>query len=451
VTDALSATLVLVILSGLMGAVRFWQHRRSVHPELSRKALHIGMGVITLAFPWLFQSSLSVFLLALTSASALVTVRIVPHLGKVGDVLHRVGRKSFGEIYFPFGVALLFFASGGDPMLYWPPLLLLTFADSIAALTGIAFGRLHYTTDDGAKTVEGSVAFFVTAFAATAVSLGMWSTLDWEIVLLVSLLFGMIGVLLEAVAWRGLDNLFIPVLGFLFLDAFLILEPFNLIWRLALLGALLLFAFSRKRRTTLNDSALLGVALFGYLSLVVGGILWTLPPLLLFLFYPRLVPYFPDSRANVQPAAGVLAVAGPGLFWLLLHRLSHDPSYLLPYTFTFAAHLGIIWVARWLEGGHRVSACRLLRHAGLPTVLIVVLPLGAGMERSGGLFLYFIAALLATAVTCHLSARHFCLQSSGGQPVPACWFFRGGLVFALSLGLHLAIDLWLQITASPVQ
>ncbi len=440
--DTISAVIVLAALGGLMALVRVWQNRRTVHPELARKALHIGMGTITLTFPWLFESRLSVVLLALAAAAVLIAVRILPRLGGIGNVLHGVGRKSLGEIYFPFGVAILFFASHGDPMLYTPPLLLLTFADSLAALTGVAFGSRHYTTDDGAKSIEGSVAFFVTAFFATFVALVIWSPLEWKTILLVAVLFGMIGVLLEAIAWRGLDNIFIPVLGFLFLDAFLVLEAFDLLWRVALLGGFLVFAFVWKARTTLNDSALLGSALYGYLTLAVGGVMWMLPPLILFLFYPRLVPYHSETRENTQPAAGVLAVGAPGLFWLLLYRLSPDPLYLLPYTFTFAAHLGIIWVARWMRDERRLSNQRLIVHAVVSTLLIVVLPLGVVMERTTGLILYFVASLLATALACHLAARHFIPRQCAGEPASRCWLFRGSLVFALSVILHLAITIW---------
>lgn len=441
-TDGLSAGIVFVALSGLLGFVRLWQQKWALHPELARKALHVGMGAITLAFPWLFESSLSVFLVAVGAMATLVAVRPFSRLKGLGGVLHGVGRKSLGEIYFPVGVAMLFFASGSDPILYWPPLLLLTFADALAALAGVAFGTRHYTTDDGAKTIEGSIAFFAVAFVATALSLRIWGSFDWTLTLLISLLFGLIGVLLEAIAWRGLDNFFIPVLGFLFLDVFLTLGPLDLGSRLILLSALLLFTFLWKRHTTLNDSALVGAALYGYLTLVVGGLLWALPPLLLFLFYPHLIPYRPDSGANDQPAAGVLAVAAPGLFWLLFYRLSGDLSLLFAYNFTFAAHLGIIWVARWLEGDRRLSAQRLLVQAVLSTMLVVVLPLAMGIERSTGLLLYFAAALLATALACHVASRHFSPTHGVEETPPPCWFFRGSLVFSLSLALNLTIVTW---------
>ncbi len=441
-TDAISAVFVFLILGGLMGAVRFWDKRRNLHPELARKLIHVGMGVVTLAFPWLFSSAISVFLVAAGATATLVAVRTLPRLGGVGNLLHGVTRKSLGEFYFPFGVAILFFASEGEPALYWPPLLLLTFADALAALAGVAFGSRRYTTDDGVKTVEGSAAFFLVAFVATAFSLGLWSSLDWPRIIIVSLLLGLIGVLLEAIAWRGLDNLFIPVLGFLFLDAFLELGFAELGWRLGALAGLILFTHLWKRRTTLNDSALLGSALFGYLAIAVGGPSWTIPPLLLFLFYPRLVPYLPDQRGNSQPAAGVLSVAAPGLFWLLFHRLTGDPLLLFSYSFTFAAHLGIIWVARWLEGGEDLSLKRLLVHAIFSTGLVVILPLGFEIELTKGLYVYFAGTLFGTALACQIATHHFSKLKNPGEPVPGCWIFRGSLVFALSLILHLAIVAW---------
>ena len=39
----------------LMLGLKLYRDRHSTHPELLRKYVHIGMGLVTLTFPWLFH------------------------------------------------------------------------------------------------------------------------------------------------------------------------------------------------------------------------------------------------------------------------------------------------------------------------------------------------------------------------------------------------------------
>src|SRR5262249_18012010 len=152
----------------------------SPHPEVVRKLLHMGMGLVTLSFPWLFDETWPVIVLAVLSIALLTSARLVAGLkSSLGSVVSGVARASLGEISFPVGVAVLFVLlihGGAAPfdlraVLYCIPVLLLTLADAAAALIGITYGRLQYPTADGVKSAEGSVAFFACAFFCTHVPL----------------------------------------------------------------------------------------------------------------------------------------------------------------------------------------------------------------------------------------------------------------------------------------
>ena len=39
----------------LLGAVTWWRKTSEPPPELTRKAVHVGMGLIALSLPWLFD------------------------------------------------------------------------------------------------------------------------------------------------------------------------------------------------------------------------------------------------------------------------------------------------------------------------------------------------------------------------------------------------------------
>ena len=70
----LGILLVLAVLFSLMAALKVYAHRCKPHPELVRKLLHIGMGLLTLSFPWLFNALWPVWLLAAIAVAHLVAV-----------------------------------------------------------------------------------------------------------------------------------------------------------------------------------------------------------------------------------------------------------------------------------------------------------------------------------------------------------------------------------------
>lgn len=133
----LSIALVLVTLGGVVVTLYQWQRRASPHPELVRKLLHIPMGLMTLSFPWLFDTALPVLIMGSLAIATLLALRYYrPLASRFGQVLGGVKRRSWGEIYFPISVMLLFALAPQQPLLFCVPILILTIADAIAALIG---------------------------------------------------------------------------------------------------------------------------------------------------------------------------------------------------------------------------------------------------------------------------------------------------------------------------
>src|SRR5439155_15297069 len=67
---------VLAVLGALLAGLRLWQRRTAPHPELVRKLLHMGMGLVTLTFPWVFDTAWPVLLLASASVLGLLALRL---------------------------------------------------------------------------------------------------------------------------------------------------------------------------------------------------------------------------------------------------------------------------------------------------------------------------------------------------------------------------------------
>lgn len=215
----LSVLLVLILTSGLMAAIRVLQKRYVPHPELCRKLMHIGSGIIALNIPWLFQNTQPVLLLCGISLAGLLTMKHSNYLKlNIGRVVGDVDRRSSGDIYFPLTIAVLFLLAKGEPLFYCIPILILTLADAAAALIGIFYGKLHFETPGGVKSVEGSLAFFLVAFLCAYLPMLYFTDFGSKEILLMAFLLAFLLMIVEAAfGWNGLDNLLIPVVGFLIL------------------------------------------------------------------------------------------------------------------------------------------------------------------------------------------------------------------------------------------
>ncbi|MFP4145087.1 MAG: diacylglycerol/polyprenol kinase family protein [Phycisphaeraceae bacterium] len=337
---------VLVTFAAMVAGLAAVQRQIAPHPEVVRKLLHVGMGLVVLSFPWLFDAVWPVATLAGLAAGGLLAVRVLPLLrDRLGRVVSDVQRPSLGEIYYPLAVALVwgFSFSRGDELLYLIPMLILTLADAVAALIGLRYGTLRYQTLDGFKSAEGSVAFFTVAFLSSHVPLLLLSDVGRPESLLIGLILGLLVALIEAISWRGLDNLAIPLGAFVFLLLYRDEPPPVLGLRLAATLALVAFALAWRRRTTLDDSSLMAAGLFGYAAWMIAGWLWLIPPLVLFLVHTLAWPRTGPRYHNVY---AVLSVTSAGLVWLFLYALTRNGQLLIPYAIAFAAHLAIIGVSR---------------------------------------------------------------------------------------------------------
>ena len=336
---------VLILLGALMLGVCLFQSHFAWRPELSRKSVHIMMGLVCLTFPWIFHEHWPVWLLAGIAVICLGSVRLVPSLkSKLGSVLCGVERESWGEIFFPVSVAFVFCLADGDKILFFVPVLTLTLADAVAALIEQRYGSSRYETDDGWKTVEGSTAFFIIAFLSTHVPLLLFSNTGRKECLLIGIVMGLILMLMEAIAWQGLDNLFLPLVSYVFLARFTNLSAHELGIRLGVLIVMILgFIFWRKT-TRLTQSAVIGAALVLYGAWAIGDFHWLIAPLVTAVTYTLLCrkPMNIPQRHTIH---AIVCVGGLGLIWLCISQVIVRGTSIYAYGVGYGANLGMITLA----------------------------------------------------------------------------------------------------------
>jgi phytol kinase len=328
-----------------------------------RKLFHACGGLFGLPLPWIFDRLGPVLLLGALITAAFIAMRFVGRLrGGVGQVLFAVKRESIGELCYVASMVLLFGLARGDKILYTVPLLMLALADTAAALVGEEYGKLQIRAAGGPKSIEGAVAFFFTAFFCVHVPVLLWAGTGRLESLLIAINLSIMVMIAEAAAWWGLDNIIVPLWGYLLLKSQIGMDAASLSSDLAFVLILGCILWLWRNRTTLADDTLFGAALWGYVVWSVGGWRWALPPLLQLLTYATVTMHTPQNHFRMFRFPVVLAQIAGSLFWVLVYRESGAPWAFYPFVTCYAANVAIIALVRHkfatpdLSWSHALSA-----------------------------------------------------------------------------------------------
>lgn len=316
-----------------------------LNSELIRKILHIGSGIGGLALPFIFEKKISVVILGTVFLVLLVSIRIVKHkITGFKKVLETKNRKTFGDLYFIMSILGLWLVSSDNKVMYALPLIILMFSDAFAALIGEFYSKYKFNTGFGTKSVEGSVTFFLTTYFICINFFLFFSDIKSINIVLVSLLLSILTMILEIISWNGLDNLFVPFFVYLFLRLNLYLTAEELMYKFWVIIILFIIIILNRKKTTLTRVAQTASLFFLYIVMIIGGIKWLIPLLIMYLGYYH---FTPKVRGQIKDSLrGLLTIAFSTVIWLAMSIvLDKDKMYLI-YIFTFSLHFGIINLIR---------------------------------------------------------------------------------------------------------
>lgn len=335
----------LILLIGVLRITTSLGEQGRLGPESSRKAVHVGLGVACLSFPWVFHALWELGILFAGVLCLLLAVRYVPVLRlKLGGGLYGVHRDSIGDLLFGLSVVLLFAYARSSPALYVLPLLILTLSDSAAALAGVRFGRHVFAVPSGKKSWEGAFAFcIVTVLLSMGVLAGI-TDLDPARIICISLLLGLVGCMVEAVSWHGLDNLFVPLGMHLLLSGLLERTLPSLSLTLLFLVGFILFIQKIRHFGKLSVHALIGAAIAAFFFWEAGGAVWLAGPLVIFLCHILLSSL--QGGEDEYGIRAILSVSSCGIVWLFLSKHLHFPYAFLLFTLSMGIHLQIMLLLR---------------------------------------------------------------------------------------------------------
>jgi len=276
---AIAAATVGLLLGGI-AAIRAAGQHWQWSAEVQRKGVHVLVGLFSLLLPAIFTTPGPVVVLIVLAIGIMIVIRARPlWIGGAGAAIHSVERRSLGDIWLATAIGFLFLRSEGSYVLYGLPLAIITLSDAAAALTGSAYGRSRFSTEAGTKTWEGIVAFLMVGWVVAMAMLLLFSDAPRGNVILLGFMIAAFGAMVEAVSWRGLDNLFVPLAVHFFLRGYLGAGPVDLAGVAALFAAFAIAAQAAAPQLGLSRHAARAFAVGLFIFIGVGGIYGALAPL----------------------------------------------------------------------------------------------------------------------------------------------------------------------------
>lgn len=455
--EVLRAALFALGFALIVAGTEAWYRRFRPPVEWTRKTLHVAFGLAAAALPWVIHSHWTFLGLALAIALPLSWARRRKLLPSLFDV----ERQTYGEIYFPAGVYLLFVVSAGQPVFYVVSLITLVVCDALAAVLGRTYGRHRYSVQQDQRSLEGSAVFLFTAFLGTHLPLLLLTDIDRGTCVMVALQLALLVTAFEAISTGGSDNLVLPLATY-YLLVKLTPRPsaaigVQLAVQVAILIAMLLFA-RRTRYLTFGGAVAVHLVLYAAFSL--GGPSWLVAPSLAL---AALVVLDRSGHRRLAATTGrydvqaIFYVAIVAMLWLFADNSfatlvpergalgSGHPFHVL-FVGALAASLAV--VAYWnFENLPRLRK-RSAAYRGLVAVTLgygAVALLGLWALRGGALR----AELGTAALVCVLGlAFHLALRRMFQPPAGSVWALR---LLALSVLLASLVTLPFQLWSLGIE
>jgi dolichol kinase len=210
----LAAIACLIGLTGLLIIAELLGKNRVLRGEYHRKFLHISAGCFIAFWPWLISWQ-AIKIIGLAMAVGMIAERYISFLNYRG----RIGRATYGEIFFAISIFLLPFLTDNE-VFFAIAILEVALADGLAAIIGVRFIKnWGYSVLGYKKTVIGSMIFWMASVFIIGVGL-LWASdvVQFNDYVLLVLLAPPALTVAENLGVLGLDNLAVPILTVLLLN-----------------------------------------------------------------------------------------------------------------------------------------------------------------------------------------------------------------------------------------
>lgn len=204
----MNLAIFLFLSFALLGGIEVTKRQFKLSADITRKAIHVGAAFIAAVAP-LFLSPIVI----ITSCLFFASLLFVGRSSNLFSSIHDVKRKTYGAVFLPLGEALsavAFLPEGIREFQFG--VLVMGISDPLASLVGERFGNHPITVLGNKKSIEGSLAFFLSAVVITFIFSPVFGLP--LIFIPVALTF------VELILGYGFDNLALPILGAMLLKNF---------------------------------------------------------------------------------------------------------------------------------------------------------------------------------------------------------------------------------------
>jgi len=203
--------LTIIAVSLTLLTAEYLARRTKMHPELTRKFVHMVVGSFVAFWPFF----LTWRQIEILSAAFLLVILISIKLTFFKSI-HTTPKRAVGEISFAVVIGLLAFLSGSK-WIFMAAMLNLAIGDAMAAIIGLLWGgKNQYKVFGKTKSVAGTAAFFIVSLLI----MGLYVSLSSDTANITALfLVPLLATATENVAVHGTDNLIMPILIALLLSS----------------------------------------------------------------------------------------------------------------------------------------------------------------------------------------------------------------------------------------
>ena len=297
-------SLLLLFIFILIGVSEVARAMLQWSPESSRKLVHLIVGTLVSACPFIFKSNIPPVILA----SIFIFVNSLALKADGFKGMNSIDRFSYGTVYFPIAFLILALFWWEKPITLVLSILIMTFSDTIAAVIGERTRQpRHFRIWDDIKSVEGSLGMFLSSFMIIYIGTDLFAWLfgaafflPLPILIGASGFVAMIVTLSEAVSSRGSDNFSVPIMTALSYDLFLINYTHGtlnhlLFWAIA---SSIVF-FGAYKFKLLSESGVFSAYVMGIIIFGTGGFMWIVP-ILTFFVLSSVLSKLPKTENTLQ-------------------------------------------------------------------------------------------------------------------------------------------------------
>jgi dolichol kinase len=206
ISDPLALIIAFLYVSVVLAVSEMLRRGLRLSVDLTRKFVHIAVGMIAFPLVLLFQA----WQFAIIPPLAFIVVNYISYRRQIFAGMETGERGQLGTIYFPISFSILIPLLWSQPALLVASLMPMTWGDAFAALIGQRFGKRKFTVLGQTRSIEGSLTMFVFSLLAVFLTL-LFFAQPLATSFIFALIVALIASIVEACSPLGIDNLTVPL------------------------------------------------------------------------------------------------------------------------------------------------------------------------------------------------------------------------------------------------